>query len=358
MKFIHCSDLHLDSKMVELSSEKRKIRREEILHTFEKLCYFAESEGVSAVIIAGDMFDTAKVSEKTAKRVFSAISDAKSVDFLYVSGNHDEQSFINKTENLPQNLKIFGDKWTTFAYQNVRICGAKITSANAPFIYDTLSLPKDTFNIVTLHGQVAGYKTTEKAEVISIPLFKDKNVDYLALGHIHTYSTGIIDARGKYAYSGTLDGRGFDELGEKGFILIDVDGARADYSFVEFCSRGIFEHNFNVEGYQNYIEAREQLLEQLKVAYDGKSLIKVVLTGAHKPDFEIDKEGLAEKLNQIFFFAKVYDKTELKIEIEDYIQDKSVRGEFVRAVWESNLSPEQKRKVILTGLSALKGEEF
>ena len=51
---------------------------------------------------------------------------------------------------------------------------------------------------------------------------KEKNIDYLALGHIHEYSQGQIDLRGKYAYSGCLEGRGFDELGEKGFILIDV----------------------------------------------------------------------------------------------------------------------------------------
>ena len=109
MKFIHCSDLHLDSKMNELSSEKRKTRREEILRTFENLCSFAKNEGVKAVIIAGDMFDTAKVSEKTAKRVLFAMENANPVDFLYIAGNHDEESFINKTENLPQNLKIFGD---------------------------------------------------------------------------------------------------------------------------------------------------------------------------------------------------------------------------------------------------------
>jgi uncharacterized protein YecA (UPF0149 family) len=73
MKFIHTADLHLDSKMVELSSEKRKIRREEILHTFEKLCYFAESEGVSAVIIAGDMFEemTESIKMQTAKTLLN-----------------------------------------------------------------------------------------------------------------------------------------------------------------------------------------------------------------------------------------------------------------------------------------------
>ena len=87
-------------------------------------------------------------------------------------------------------------------------------------------------------------------------------------------------------------------------------------------------------------------------------MIKVVLKGGRKTDFDIDKEGLVKKLNDKFFFAKVYDKTELLVSIEDYAMDKSVRGEFVRAVWESNLTAEEKSKIIMCGLNALKGEEI
>ena len=93
-------------------------------------------------------------------------------------------------------------------------------------------------------------------------------------------------------------------------------------------------------------------------AFKQTDLIKVVLKGSHKTDFYIDKDNLSNRLNEYFFFAKVYDRTELKVEPEDYLMDKSVRGEFVRAVWESDMSAEDKRKVILCGLNALKGEEI
>lgn len=358
MKFIHCSDLHLDSKMEQLSSEKSKTRREEILRTFEKLCEYAKINDVKAVIIAGDMFDTSRVLVKTRQRVLSAISSATGVDFLYLSGNHDDDNFISQTEILPENLKVFTDEWATYSYGDVKISGVKFTNTNAPFIADTLSLREEDFNIVTLHGQVAGYNSKERAEIISIPAFKNKHIDYMALGHIHTYAKGKIDQRGEYAYSGTLDGRGFDELGQKGFVLIDVMGGKAKFEFVDFSSRNLYEHTFDVQEYTTFIEAREELIKQLTANYSKDSLIKVVLLGAHKPDFDIDKERLTDRLNELFFFAKVYDKTELKIEIEDYLLDKSVRGEFVRAVWESNLDSEQKKKVILCGLSALKGEEI
>ena len=82
MKFIHCADLHLDSKIDGLPSDKSKIRRDEILRTFECLCDYASVNSVSAVIIAGDMFDTARVTTKTRDRVFNAIKKNFNVDFL------------------------------------------------------------------------------------------------------------------------------------------------------------------------------------------------------------------------------------------------------------------------------------
>ena len=47
MKFIHCADLHLNSRIDTLPTEKAKIRREEILRSFEKLCEYAKVKGVA-----------------------------------------------------------------------------------------------------------------------------------------------------------------------------------------------------------------------------------------------------------------------------------------------------------------------
>ena len=72
MKFIHCADLHLDSKIDTIPAQKSKIRREEIVNSFERLCDYATENAVTAVIIAGDMFDTERVTSKTKARVIKA----------------------------------------------------------------------------------------------------------------------------------------------------------------------------------------------------------------------------------------------------------------------------------------------
>ena len=336
---------------------KSKLRREETLKTFERICDYAVKNDIKVVLIAGDMFDTDRVTVKTRERVVRSIVNAGGVEFLYLSGNHDDKSFLTEIE-LPENFKIFKKTWTSFRYGNVNISGIVTDKQNAEVFYDGLSLNKDDFNIVALHGQIAGYKSKNPAETISIPRLKDKNIDYLALGHIHEFVSGKIDDRGMYAYSGCPEGRGFDETGEKGFVVLDTDADKPYIEFVPFSSRNLYEFDYNVEGEESFFDTANKIAETLAEKYPETSLLKVVLSGGHGTDYIVDKDRLSELLSEKFFFAKTIDKTELKIKKEDYENDKSVLGEFVRAVMESDMENQAKSRVIMCGINALKGEEL
>ena len=70
MKIIHCADLHLDSRLNTHLDEKRaQERRQELLGTWLRLLEYASKQQVSAILISGDMFDTAAVSGTTANAV-------------------------------------------------------------------------------------------------------------------------------------------------------------------------------------------------------------------------------------------------------------------------------------------------
>ena len=355
MKIIHCSDLHLDSKIDGLPAEKSRIRRLEVVSAFESLCLYAEQNQVKVILIAGDAFDTKKITIKTRDKLVSLINNNKAIDFVFLCGNHDKDAFISSFESVPSNLKFFTDKWQYFYYDNVCVTGLINEKNNLDLAYNNLSLDAENFNIVVLHGQIAGYVSEKGGENISLPLLKDKNIDYLALGHIHTYSSGKLDDRGVYAYSGCLEGRGFDELGEKGFVLIDTD--KKDFiSFVPSSKRIISECEVGLENCENYFDYQKKIVKVLTDSYSSKDIIKLVLVGERKPDFEIYKDELTLSLSDKFFYVKIVDKTELKIDKSFYETDKSVKGEFVRLITESDLSPELKKRVLTYGLNALKGE--
>ena len=228
-------------------------------------------------MISGDMFDSKKATIKTMDRVFNSIKNCPNVDFLYLSGNHDALT-INEDEYVfPDNFKLFQNEWTSFSYENVNIIGAYFDKYNSKTLFDTISLDKTLINILVMHGQIAGYKSNEDAEIISLPKLAEKGVDYLALGHIHEYSIGSIDKRGVYAYSGTLEGRGFDELGKKGFIEISVENCTLNHKFVEFSSRENYQVDFDISSYTNIHDVIEGIKENLTENYGENNLFKVVL---------------------------------------------------------------------------------
>ena len=220
MKIIHCADLHLDSKMTaNLSKEQAKERKMEILRTFSRMVDYAAKNGVRVVIIAGDLFDTRNVSATARNLVRDTILQHPHIDFLYLKGNHDYDNFLSKLDEIPENLKLFEDSWKSYSYGNVVISGLELSKENQVTAYNSLVLDHGVYNVVTLHGQITDYGIKDKAEIINLDSLKNKNIDYLALGHVHEYQAGQLDARGVYCYSGCLEGRGFDECGDKGFVL-------------------------------------------------------------------------------------------------------------------------------------------
>ena len=113
MKLIHCADLHLDSKLSRyFTPEKARERNVELLHTFQRMVRYAVEHEVQAILIAGDLFDTGKVSATTKQVILSEIYEKSEIDFYYIRGNHDRTAFFVEGEELPANLKLFSTQWT------------------------------------------------------------------------------------------------------------------------------------------------------------------------------------------------------------------------------------------------------
>jgi len=356
MKIIHCADLHIDSKMqTNFSIEKAHQRKKELLLTFERMVEYANKEGVKAIIIAGDMFDTSKVTTLSKKRIFSIINSNQAIDFLYLAGNHDESNIICSLEQEYANLKVFKENWTTFTYDNVNIVGA--TNTSNVTMYDTLSLNKDDINLVVLHGPISKYNLKDNKEIVKLNKLKNKNIDYLALGHIHSFEQGKLDERGVYCYSGCIEGRGFDECGEKGFVVLNIDNDCIHSEFVPFARREFHQIDVDITDKEDWFDIEKIVLDKVK-SIPTKDIIKVVLTGKYCLALYKQVGHLTTRLNDDFYFAKIKDESSLKINVKDYENDLSLKGEFIREVLNSDLDQEEKEKVILIGITALNGEEL
>ena len=201
MRIIHCADLHLDSKMESnLNKEQAKIRRLELLDTFERMVDWAEANAVNAILVAGDMFDKGHIRKEAKKKVLTAIKEHPQIGFYYIRGNPDQSALIEEgVDDVPSNLFMFSaESWNSYELENVVITGVELLSSNSGTIADRLVLDRAKTNIVMLHGQESNYDSKADAEIININSFKDKGIDYMALGHIHSYSLKTLDDRGVY----------------------------------------------------------------------------------------------------------------------------------------------------------------
>ena len=66
---------------------------------------------------------------------------------------------------------------------------------------------------------------------------EQSGADYLALGHVHAFGGVQQTGRTFWAYPGCPEGRGFDELGDKGFLTGTVEPGQVKLTFVPFARR-------------------------------------------------------------------------------------------------------------------------
>lgn len=362
MRLIHCADLHLDSPLTaNFGKEQAKERKKEILRTFVRMVDYAVKYQVRVILIAGDWFDVHNISTTTRNTVWDAIRSHPDIDFLYLRGNHDwDGNFISEQPEIPENLKLFSGEWQSYKYGNIEIWGVEIAQGQDAFSYGIPSLDPDAYNIVTLHGQVTEYRSKNQEENIALNDLRHRNIDYLALGHVHQYQAKRLDARGIYCYPGCLEGRGFDECGEKGFVLMDIDDRdmTAEIRFVPAAQRNLYVISADVTGCTGTHDAAkrvEKIIDEQTIS--RKSLVTIELTGQVDVESEFSCDFLQQLFADYFYYVKVKDKTSMFVDYKSYEHDVSLKGEFIRMVMQSGLPEETRAEVIRCGLAALAGEE-
>ena len=354
MKFLHTSDIHIDSPLTSrLPADKVRGRRRELLQNFARLINEARAIGVGAIIIAGDLFDSERVSKKALDTAFDIIEGSADITFFYLQGNHEGDALLSCGRTMPSNLKTFDKDWTYYQLGEITVAGR---SEIREGMFDSLNLFASGKNIVVLHGEIRDKSAAP--ESIGLREAADKNIDYLALGHYHSYSAEAIDDRGIAVYSGTPEGRGFDEAGDKGFVILDTDPARVSFRFKSFASRRLHILQTDLSGAVRTAEINERVERAIR-SIPYSDLVRVELTGKYFPTLWKDADSLIKDFGNKFYYFEVKDSSRIAINPEDYKHDKSLKGEFIRTVsQDASLDEETKEKIIACGINALMGEDL
>lgn len=351
MKILHTSDLHLASPLSSrLSPDAARIRRREISEVFARLCEAARRERCSAIIIAGDLFDSECVSKLAIEAALDTVRRERNISFFYLPGNHEGEIIKESGLETPKNLFIFGEDWTSFSADGVVISGRSKLIPNA---FDTLKLSPDMKNIVVLHGELRDHTDTD---VIGKRDAVERGIDYLALGHYHSYEEIRLDKRTRAVYCGTPEGRGFDEVGEKGYVIIDTDTPSLSSRFVPFAKRTVCWIKLNITGVGTQGELYSLISKALSEV-DPSSIVRLELIGEYKEGLWKSEDSIERRFCQSFFYFEVRDSSRMALDLEKLRYDKTLKGEFIRLVINDDTIPsDMKEKIISCGLYSLLGE--
>ncbi len=272
MKILHTADWHLDSAFVGHTEENKELLRRELRKIPDKIARLCMAENCDLLIIAGDLFD-GPCTRESMTAVRSALERVQ-IPVVITPGNHDfcgPDSPYEK-EAWPGNVHIFRNpkiESISIPALDCRIYGAGYEHMDCPnLLKEFAPAGEERWHIGVLHGEVSAsssYCPMTREQI------KQSGLDYLALGHIHKGGS-LRAGEVLCAWPGCPMGRGFDELGDKGVILVEcTDSVRA--SFVPLDTPRFYDET--VEAGDNPTESVASLLP----AMDSPDFYRITLTG-------------------------------------------------------------------------------
>lgn len=351
VKILHAADFHMDSPFDALSEEKAMERRREQRDIFKKIAEVAHAEKTDIVLLAGDLFDSDTAYFETCETIKQVFSDISAHVFI-APGNHDYYCAKSPYTfmEFPKNIHIFKSpiiQHIDIPGLNCRVWGAGFnTPVSGPLLSGFSADDGNMINIMLLHGELGGnmYNPITEDEIAA------SGLDYLALGHTHSFS-GVKKAGNTfYAYPGCPEGRGFDETGTKGIITGTVSKGSCELRFVPTSAREYNILNVDLTGKTELISAIHEAIADLS----SKDIYRIILKGEF--DGEIDPIRLADVFKDSFYNVTFRDETRVCGDIWGGIDENSLRGLFLmsmREKFDSASDESEKEKITMAVRFAL-----
>lgn len=362
LKIVHAADFHLDSAFGGLPVEKSRERRRESRELLDRLADLVLVEKAELVLLSGDLFDGERVYPETLERLKAALERMGCPVFI-APGNHDPYTLHSPyaRQTWPENVCIFregGMSAVTLPELECVVHGAAFTdrSRTDPVLAGR-AVPEDRMiHIFCLHGDVmnpaSGYGPVTREQIGRC------KANYVALGHIHQCSGLQREGDTYWAYPGCLEGRGFDELGDKGVLVGTVGPGATSMRFVPLCRRRYWILEADVTD----VSPREAL-EKVMPDTAGEDVCRAVFTG------EIGGTGLdlamiESMFQDRFYYLELRDRTRPARSLWEKAGENSLRGLFLREMkqrYDAAADEEAKEHVVLAvrfGLAALEGRDL
>ena len=221
IKILHSADWHLDSPLQGRLPQQAELLRRELLQIPDRVAALCREENCDLMLLAGDLFDGA-YSQQTYRAVYDALQSVN-VPVFIAPGNHDyicPDSPYEK-ELWPENVHIFKKQqieWVDLPALGLRVYGAGFQSMDCPGLLE--GFQAEGFAVGLFHGDPT--QVNSPYNPITKTQTAQSGLAYLALGHVHK-GDGLRAGDTLCAWPGCPMGRGYDEQGEKGVLIVTLE---------------------------------------------------------------------------------------------------------------------------------------
>ena len=318
LKILHAADLHLDSPFSGHNQAATARLRGTLRSVPEKIVEICRREGCDLLLLAGDTFDGPSTPE-SLQALKNALAQAEIPVFIS-PGNHDFCTPASPwlTEVWPENVHIFtAPAVASMAIPKLdcRIYGAAFTGMDSgALLEDFQTQGEERYHIAVLHGDPvqknSPYNPITQAQV------EASKLQYLALGHVH--KTGSFWAgQTLCAWPGCPMGRGFDELEEKGVLLVSI-GDTAEARFLPLDTPRFYDLEAPV------VTTAQVAVADILPAAGNEDFYRITLTGESEP---VNLDALAAEFSR-FPNLELRDKTHPPVDLWGCVGDDSLEGVY------------------------------
>lgn len=329
MKLLHVGDVHIGHAHYGSS-----LRRQDVVEALKKIFDLAETHKVDGVLLAGDVFNTRRLTAQEAKafrnviqrhhRRHAARTDVE-CPVIGIDGNHDNsdggwlellgvQTFFEDEHLIPIGKHhIMG-----FNY-----CRPELLMPKLLAVKEHCAAAKIRPSVCLLHyplGDMAPlFGVPELTTQVLAPLLSAMGVSYAAMGDIHDFQhqhTGGVD----FVYPGSIELTAISEQLPKSVILLDVpeDGGPVTWTRLHYQTRPALRAVIDTEA--DY----EVFVEQLRQVRSSVPIVEVKIN-ADLPDIynrvRVLVHGLPQSVTRIpkKLVTKKWDKQAAKVSLADIV---------------------------------------
>lgn len=319
LKFIHIADVHIGAKPDALFPWSEE-RSKEIMESFSEVINKCNEEEVDLLLIAGDLFHKQPLMREL-KEVNYQFTKLLKTQVVLIMGNHD---FVTPRTNYR------GFDWDSKVHLLIEedidsIYLEEINTEVYGFSYHTREITESKLHKVRPGCEeriniLLGHGGTPKQVPLDKKLLEALGFDYIALGHIH--KPQFLSE--KIAYSGSLEPLDKNEVGERGYILGELEKKETleiSLTFIPSAKRKYIKIDIVADGATTNGTIKDRIIEEI-TKWGPEHIYVFALTGNRDKDITFD-------LNSFYLLGNIveviddtrpdYDFSHLKKMNEDNI---------------------------------------